>query len=163
MSARLLAAIESAIDGMGADPTQRPLVLPLVREAVATLAHGTMTYACEACKFEWVVWLGLGVEGPQVLRDANLYVPCAFTMPCRAWPVNPEATDEERAQYRHLTVCTGTMSHVRWGEDENFPELRLVPDDAPRFVVGPWYEQGDLVVPEPAMVAARRFHADRAG
>lgn len=132
----------------------------LVGEAVTQLGWGTMTYACETCGFEWKVWLTLGVEGPPSLREHDLYVPAPFTLSsCPAWPVNPDATEDERAGLRHMHACTGRMSHVRFREDEEFAP-RLIPDDAPRFVLDGWADHGAIVMPTPALIRARRHHAE---
>lgn len=134
----------------------------LVREAVACLAHGTMNYRCEVCGFEWEVWLGMGVEGPQALKNAGLFVPCAFVIGrCPAWPVRADATEEERAQLRDMGPCDGQMTHVEFSRDRRFDSPQMVPDDRARFVLDPWYDQGQLVIPEPALIGARRWHRER--
>lgn len=136
----------------------------LTRTAVGQLAHGTMTYECDTCGFHWRVWLALGVEGPQALRDARLYVPAPFTVgSCPAWPINPDATEEERAQLRDMFRCPGRMAHVRFSEDERFGAPRLMPDEVPRFVLDDDHAQGRLSMPTAAMVAARRWHREQAG
>lgn len=158
MSARLIAAAKANY-GAGTDPGQ-PMIPArlLVREAVATLGWGSMIYQCDACGFEWHVWLALGVEGPPSLRAAGLYIAAPFTAgKCPSWPVKPDATDEDRANFRHLTQCAGTMGHVRFKSDREFYPT-LIPDDAPRFVIGA-YDSADLVIPEDALVRAQRFHA----
>lgn len=121
---------------------QQEAHLALVRAAVARLGWGTMLYACEACGFEWEVWLSLGVEGPPALREESLYVAAPFMVRCPAWP--------------NMTPCPGKMPHVRWADDREF-EARPIPDDAPRFVLP--YSGGDgatLEIPGPALVRARR-------
>lgn len=159
MSERLIAAAAANVPQPGDGPRVPQVVL--VREAVASLGWGTMTYACEACGFEWRVWLGLGVEGPPSLREVGLYVACPFVVGrCPAWPVKPGATDEDRARFAHLTRCDGQMSHVRFAQDETFAP-RLMPDDAPRFVLDTWYDAAQLVIPEPALIRARQFHSER--
>ena len=160
MSERLIAAAKANYD---TSPIPGDFLIPprlLVREAVASLGWGTMTYACDTCGFEWSVWLSLGVEGPPALRDAGLYLASPmWAGACPAWPIKPDATPEERAQLRHMAKCDGRMGHVRFREDREFA-AKLIPDDAPRFIVGP-YDSAHLVIPEDALVAARRFHADR--
>jgi hypothetical protein len=132
----------------------------LVREAVATLGWGTMAYRCEACGFEWDIWLALGVEGPPSLREHGLYVASPFTLSrCPAWPFKPDVPDGAPFSYDHLTQCDGRMSHVRFQDDREFSPC-LIPDDAPRFVLD-HFDGAHLVIPEAALVAARRFHADR--
>lgn len=159
MSERLIDFAKQTVPEPGT--STRPPRVALIREAVVTLGWGTMIYSCEHCGFEWRVWLSLGVEGPPTLRDAELFVPAPFGgIRCPAWPIKSGATAEERARFQHMTACTGSMSHVRFAADEEF-EPRLIPDDAPRFVLDAWYEHGTLVVPEPAIIAARRFHSDR--
>jgi hypothetical protein len=134
----------------------------LVREAVALLGRGTMTYQCDACGFEWKVWLAFGVEGPAELREHGLYVPAPFKAGrCPSWPVKPGATVEDRRTFQHLTRCEGQMGHVRWAQDEVFAP-RLIPDDAPRFVLDHWYDSAHLHIPEPALIVARQFHHERA-
>lgn len=122
------------------------IALAMVREGVGRLGWSTMAYRCGQCRFEWDVWLALGVEGPEALREGNLYVAAPFGMSCRASP--------------KMQACAGTMSHVRLGQDKVFGPT-LIPDDAPRFVL-PHMIQGSegatLVVPEMAYVRARRFH-----
>lgn len=161
MSARLIEAANANrpdIERGVMDPPVPSVVL--VREAVALLGWATMTYQCEACRFEWEIWMALGVEGPPALREAGLYVPAPFTLgSCPAWPVKIDATPEERARFQHVTRCDGSMSHVRWREDREFAPT-LIPDDAPRFVLDPWHGCGQLVMPEPALIAARRFHSE---
>lgn len=160
MSARLIAAAAANIDEGAYDPPVPHVAL--VREAIATLAWGTMNYRCEACGFEWEVWLGLGVEGPAGLRDHGLYVASPFTISrCPAWPIKQDATPEERAQLRHMVPCDGRMTHVRFCADREFGPT-LVPDDAPRFVLDAWDVAAQLVIPTPALVRARQFHTDRA-
>lgn len=162
MSARLIALAATNKPTFESGEVEPPIPhVILVREAVALLGWGTMTYACDACGFEWKVWLGLGVEGPEALRTAGLYVASPFTIGrCPAWPIKPGATAAERAQFRHLTQCTGSMSHVRWAEDEEFAPL-LIPDDAARFVLDPWHGSAQLVMPEPALIYARRYHVEK--
>jgi hypothetical protein len=159
MSARLVAAAAANIP----DPEKGTVEPPfpqaaLVREAIAALGWGTMTYACDECGFEWEVWLALGVEGPPPLRDAGLYVPSPFSAGrCPAWPLKPGATAEDRATFTHLAACDGRMTHVRWGDDREF-DPALTPDDAPRFVIDAWHNCAQLVIPEPARIRAGRFH-----
>jgi hypothetical protein len=163
MSERLIRAAARNVAAMREIPGGEPLMphVALVREAVTALGWGTMAYRCDSCGFEWDIWLTLGVEGPPSLRDHDLYVASPFTLSsCPAWPVKPGATADERATFAHLGRCEGRMSHVRFADDRQFGELRLIPDDAPRFVLDPWYEAAQLVLSEPALVRARRFHND---
>ena len=129
------------------------------KAAIERLAHGTMLYRCKDCGYEARIWLSLGVEGPEQLRDAGLYLPCPFIVRCLAWIYEPAA--DPLQQYR---PCEGEMPHVEWQRDERF-EPRLIPDDALRFVLprGVWRGDhgGELEVPEPALVAARRWHRDQ--
>lgn len=164
MSERLIAAAATNKTNIDRGEMESPVPrVVLVREAVALLGWGTMTYACDRCGFEWKVWLGFGVEGPEALREHGLYVPSPFTAgTCPSWPIKPDATTDDRKLFQHLTKCDGRMGHVRWGEDETFGPL-LIPDDAPRFVLDTWYEAAQLVIPEPALIYARRFHSDREG
>lgn len=161
MSERLIAAAERQVVEPGRTP---PVPQPmLVHEAVTSLGWGTMAYRCESCGFEWDVWLSLGVEGPPALRAHGLYVASPFTLSnCPAWPTKAGATDEERAQFRHLTRCEGSMSHVRFGDDREFAPT-LIPDDQPRFVIDQWYDVARLAIPEPALIVARRFHSEIKG
>jgi hypothetical protein len=130
-----------------------------VREAVATLGWGTMAYRCEDCGFEWDIWLSLGVEGPPSLRESGLYAASPFTLSsCPAWPVNPAATEAERAMFLHLKPCASRMSHVRFDDDRVFAPSPI-PDACPRFVLDAWHDTAALVIPEPALIAARRFHS----
>jgi hypothetical protein len=133
---------------------------PLVAAAVSQMCWGAMNYRCEVCGFEWEVWLGLGVEGPPGLREAGLYVPCAFTVGCPAWPLKPDATVEEIKQLRNMGPCSGSMAHTDWQRDRHF-EPMLPPDDAPRFVLDAQLDQGRLVLPADALVRARRFHREK--
>lgn len=159
MSERLISAAAAINDVEPGYPSPVPRVA-LVREAVAALCWGTMAYRCDACGFEWDVWLGLGVEGPPAIRDYGLYAASPFTVgSCPAWPVNPNASAEEKATFRHLGKCDGGMTHVRFGDDREFAPM-LPPDDAPRFVLDHWYDCATLVIPEPALIRARRFHAE---
>jgi hypothetical protein len=145
MSARLIAAAAAAMPDI--DKGQIDPLVPqsmLVREAVGLLGWGTMTYRCDACGFKWEVWLSLGVEGPPSLRDNGLYVASPFTLSsCPAWP--------------NMTRCSGSMAHVNFRGDREFPPT-LIPDDVPRFVLDNWHDCADLVIPTPALIYARRFH-----
>lgn len=88
-------------------------------------AWGTMTYGCmglrptpgsEGCGFEHTVYLGLGIEGPAVLRDADAIIPSpAF---CGSCP-----------------KCGGSLGHTDWNRDETFALPVPVPDTAARFRV----------------------------
>lgn len=129
------------------DEPRYAALLALVREAVAGLGWGTMTYACDTCEFEWEVWLSFGVEGPPALRDAGLYVAAPFGLSsCPAWP--------------DMRSCGGRMSHVRWSDDRRFCSPALIPDDVPRFVLPRSLSGGGegaaLEIPTPAVVRARR-------
>jgi hypothetical protein len=93
------------------------------------LAWSKMTYACigkpgsrVACEptFEHAVWLGVGVEGPQALRDRKLFIPCPFI--CGKCP-----------------ACGGSLSHVRWQEDAVF-EPTTIPGSVARFTL-PTFKQ----------------------
>jgi hypothetical protein len=153
-----------ALYGNGGDPFDpaKPTVgLALVREAVARLGWGTMVYRCEACGYEARVWLSLGVEGPQVLRDASLYLACPFTMRCWACAGKPvEAGDPLPPAPFNKQPLNGTMSHVRFDHDEHFDPL-LIPDNAARFVLptAVWggSEGADIHVPSGALAAGRRW------
>lgn len=89
-------------------------------------AWGTMTYACAGrkpgphgeggCGWEHTIHLGVGCEGPTNLKDHKATIPVPFF--CGTCP-----------------DCGGKLCHVRWGDDEDFRELRPIPDDAPRFLV----------------------------
>lgn len=131
-----------------------------VLDAVRNLGHLTMTYRCESCGYEVEVWCALGVEGPLALKDAGRYVAAPFGVPCPAWPIRADATEEERKTYRHLGRCDGMMSHVEWSRDREV-EPSLIPDEAPRFVVDPDADCGRLVYTEGALVSARRWHNER--
>jgi hypothetical protein len=110
----------------------------VVRKAIRShrdLVHGTMTYACmgprptreemaaaapaaarrKGCGYEHRVYLGLGVEGPEALREAGLVIPCPFY--CGTCP-----------------ECDSGMAHVRFADDEHF-DPRPRPDGVPYFVV----------------------------
>lgn len=149
MSARLIAAGKAAMpDAEKGETEPRIPWAMLVREAVALLGWGSMRYRCSACGFEWDIWLALGVEGPPELREAGLYLASPFTIGwCPAWP--------------QMQTCDGRMSHIDFHADTAFPPL-LIPDDAPRFVIDEWHHTARLHVPEPALIAARRFHNERA-
>ncbi len=162
MSARLIEAAKAVQPGA---PGEEPVVpyVALVREAVASLVWGSMFYRCNACSFEWEVFLAFGVEGPSTLRETGLYVASPFVVgSCPAWPIKADATEEERAQLRHMGRCEGRMSHVDWKRDREFKAAQLSPDDAPRFVLDGWHGLAALLIPTPALVRARRFHADLA-
>jgi hypothetical protein len=97
--------------------------LEAVGEANRMLAWGTMIYACggkrpgpggNGCGWEHRVWLGVGCEGPKNLKDHGVTVPVPFM--CGTCP-----------------ECGGQLHHDRWNEDEDFKELRLIPEDAARF------------------------------
>lgn len=155
MSDALTDAIERLL-GPGPDVFDKPsceTMLLLVRGAVERLAWGTMNYRCEQCGFEWEIWLSLGVEGPADLREVGLYVASPFTVRCPAWP--------------KMQACGGTMSHVRFSDDVRFGfngdrsnTPKLIPDDAPRFVlpysVSSGGEGARLEMPTDALVRARR-------
>lgn len=61
---------------------------------------------------------------------------------------------------RHMGSCDGSMSHVRFQGDREFAPI-LIPDHAPRFVLGHWHDVAQLVIPTPALAWARRFHGER--
>lgn len=68
------------------------------------------------CGWEHRVWLCLGIEGPERLKDeAKLYLPCPFY--CGTCP-----------------QCGGGLAHDRWNEDTEF-DPRSLPRDVPYFVV----------------------------
>lgn len=131
-----------------------------VLDAVRGLAHATMRYRCEDCGYVVEIWLALGVEGPEALREAKLYVPCPFTARCVSWKLKDEYTEEERKIFQHLEPCTGTLSHVEWNLDRSFAP-RPMPLDVPRFVLSRDYDCGTLVWPKDALVKARRYHHER--
>lgn len=163
--AELLALLPSGPE-VAASPALPEARLFVVQEAVRRLGWGTMTYQCDQCRFEWEVWLTLGVEGPSALREEGIFIAAPFVLSrCPAWPVRHDATPEDRARYAHLTDCGGHMQHVRFAEDREFLPPRLIPDDAPRFVLPRAVWRGDhgaeLELPEPALVRARRFHSDQ--
>jgi len=94
------------------------------------LAWGTMIYACsgaatrsrlassverpKGCGWEHRVWLCLGVEGPQPLKEAHATVPCPFY--CGRCP-----------------ECKSPLAHDRWNEDETFGGLKDVLADTAYF------------------------------
>jgi hypothetical protein len=140
------------------DPTKPTIGLSLVREAVQRLGWGTMNYRCEDCAYEVRVWLSLGVEGPPTLRQANLYLACPFAIRCFACAGKPaESTTPPPFDKQPLN---GQMLHVNFARDDEFVP-RMIPDDAPRFVLpaAVWggSEGADLHVPSDALVAARRY------
>lgn len=94
-----------------------------VGSVLGRLAWGTMTYTCNgqatstSCGYRRKVYLGLGVEGPAPLKDEDEYVPAPFVAGT-------------------CPGCGGSLIHTSWREDEDWwPSLRLIPDDAARFVV----------------------------
>lgn len=115
------------------------------------LAWGTMVYACDgqrdgSCSHEERYWLCVGVEGPDDLRaQVNT---AAETITAAGW------TPEFQAQAQRAIdsiggmsvipspfvagrcpLCARAMSHVRWSDDESFPDFRPVPEGARYFRV----------------------------
>lgn len=145
------------------DPTTPTLGLALVREAVGRLAWERMVYRCEACSYEVFVYLTLGVEGPPALKAARTYVACPFMVACWACRGRPR-TDEERARPQppgptYREPLNGTMRHV--GRSLPLRGVELVPDDVAYFALPHRVDRGDagadLVIPDQALVAARRW------
>lgn len=148
MSEAIIKAINRLHDE-GPDPFEAATFeasLALIRTAVDRLAWGTMTYRCQACGFEWRIWLSLGVEGPPQFRASGLYLAAPFMVRCPAWP--------------GMKGCDGQMQHVRWIEDETFREPVLIPDAVARFVLPYSADRGDtgarLEIPGPALIRARQ-------
>lgn len=131
-----------------------------VQEAIRQLCWSMMHYRCEECGFETQVYLMLGVEGPKVLRDQNYYVPAPFTVACPAWPIKPDATALERAQFRHLQPCSGTMAHVQFNLDRDFAP-RMVEPNMPRFALDMDFSCARLVWTEAALIKAWQYHHDK--
>lgn len=134
----------------------------LVERAVRDLCWGDMLYHCDTCGFEWRVGLALGVEGPQSLRDRELYVPAPFTFSCPAWAKGDEQNALELPPGTpNVKPCDGAMSHVQWGADRHFALPELLAEDVPRFVLpDSGYGSGRLLMPGPAIVRARRSGAE---
>lgn len=77
------------------------------------LVWGSMIYAC-GYGHEERYYLGVGVEGPRDFRERGAYIPCPFIA-------------------GSCPQCGLPMKHKRWNEDENFDDLRPVPDGARYF------------------------------
>lgn len=162
MSAQLKDAAQTLFPEPGPQPDHvYGIALALVREGVGRLAWASARYKCGACRFEWDVWLSLGVEGPLGLRKNGLFIASPFATPCPAWPHfdpnDPGRMGDESKDPR----CKGEMTHVIPGGDRQF-EPTLVPDDVPRFVlphaVFGGSEGAQIEIPTPALVAARKYH-----
>jgi len=122
----------------------------LIRQVPGQLAHMGMHYRCEDCKFEWLVYLTIGLEGPEPLKANDLALPVPFGISCPRWGEAPG-----------YTPCGGSMLHVDWSRDQHFAPLVLIPDNAPRFVmpdtaVGEDAPCGHLEMPMPALIRGRR-------
>jgi hypothetical protein len=65
------------------------------------MVHAVYLYGCRPCKKLVPIYLGVGVEGPQELRDSGLYIPSPFMGP-------------------RCESCGGETSHVMFGADEHF-------------------------------------------
>ena len=126
------------------------VLVSLTERAIASLGWRTMNYKCEKCGFEWAVYLTLGCEGPPELKEKGLALAVPFVAGrCPSWP--------------GMKTCDGSMQHVRFADDQTFFP-RLIPDDAPRFVLPTTSAGGEggapcgrLEIPMPALVRARRF------
>lgn len=68
------------------------------------LVHAAYQYECQRCRSGSWIFLGVGVEGPGVLRETNLYIPSPFMGP-------------------RCSSCGGDTMHVRWREDRHFPPV----------------------------------------
>jgi len=128
----------------------------LIVQVPTQLAHMGMHYRCDQCKFEWLVYLTLGLEGPEPLKAANLTLPVPFGVGCPRW-FPPKVPEVDPGGY---TKCEGTMLHVDWSRDVVFDALTLIPDNAPRFVlpessVGDDPPCGHFTMPGPALVRGR--------
>jgi hypothetical protein len=135
-------------------------LLALTRQAAVSVAWSTMNYRCEACSFEWEVYLALGCEGPPELKEVGLAVAVPFVIECRAW-VPDEDVPAETPPELAIKACEGHMQHVDWARDRTLSPPALIPEDAPRFVLpetgsGESFPCGRLEIPTPALVRARR-------
>lgn len=135
----------------------------LVRQAPAQLAHMGMHYRCDRCEFEWLVYLTIGLEGPEALKLGGLSLPVPFIIGCPRWH-EPKDPEKDPAGY---TACGGSMQHVDWSRDPVFEPLVLIPDDAARFVLpdaapGDDPPCGHLAMPTAALVRGRRGEGEAA-
>lgn len=152
MSDELATAANRVIEqGPGPWPNEDyTVLLALTREAAARFGWAAMTYECAKCGFSWEIWCALGVEGPPDLKERGLSIASPFGIGrCPSWP--------------QMEPCDGEMSHVRFSEDRHFAP-RMIPDDAPRFVLPDTAAGGAmsarLEIPLPALVRARRAGTD---
>jgi hypothetical protein len=146
----------------GRDPfdTMPPTIaLALVREAVGRLAWEAMTYECDACGYNALVWLTLGVEGPLALREARAYVASPFMVRCWACAGNVRQSKQIVDPRFNREPLNGSLRHV--GRSTELPVPLLVPDDVAYFVLPARVDRADagaeLVVPEAALIHGRRF------
>jgi hypothetical protein len=142
LDAMLERIMPRADEMFGGDAAEGGMAL-VVAQAVRDLCWGSMQYRCKSCKYEWAVWMALGVEGPDTLKECRLYVPSPFIITCPTWP--------------NMEPCRGEMSHVDWGSDCIFYAPKVPPDDVPRFVLpDSGGTCGRLYMPTAAIVRARR-------
>lgn len=130
------------------DPVMPGAVLALIREAIDRIVWLKMRYRCNSCKFTWDVFASIGVEGPESLKDAALYVPAPFMTPCYAWP------DMKR--------CGGHMRHINWQDDVELEPVQIAPDHSARFVLPRSMYRSDhgaeIEIPDEALLFARQYH-----
>lgn len=68
------------------------------------MVHAAFQYQCRAChRVEWI-YLGVGVEGPEKLREKMLYIASPFMGP-------------------NCLMCGGETSHVAMREDKYFEPI----------------------------------------
>lgn len=109
-----------------------------VRDYVAgrnDLVHASYMYGCHTCKYAEIIYLGVGVEGPDKSD--------------RRWIASPFVG-------RDCPKCHGSLSHIAWHLDQHFREPIRPP-------VGAMYFRVPYEGPDPQLLGSSVFAGELVG